>query len=291
MFKQIKSKDVSLYTEAFGDVNSIPILFISGAMAPSLFWPDSFCQSIVSKGFFVIRFDNRDFGKSTHFEQCRPNSEIECPYTINDMVEDCIAVLDCYGIEKCNIVGHSMGGSIAQLLTVYKPDRVLSAISLSAPLLGYGCPDLKEPDLVIQQRTWDVFLKNPMYSDKERGIPEFLKVWEFLNGSYSLDYEMARNYTAKIYETEVIEPAWNHTKVQEGISDIFPLLLKSKIPLLLIHGEEDNLVQNAKNIEIMAKQVESISTCLLKKAGHVFFNRDIWRKIENVIYEFISENR
>ena len=119
-------------------------------------------------------------------------------------------------------------------------------------------------------------MMNPMYDDAERGIPEFLNVWEYLNGSLPIDEQMARTYTEEIYRTETIEPAWNHMAVQEGIPDLFQKMSESRIPLLFIQGSEDNLVQNAENVKILSQQIETVDFRIIEGAGHMFFNREVW---------------
>ncbi|MFC1857228.1 hypothetical protein ACFL9U_04280 [Thermodesulfobacteriota bacterium] len=84
-------------------------------------------------------------------------------------------------------------------------------------------------------------MSNPMHQDVKKGIPEFQKIWFVLNGGWDLDEEMAADYTRAIYETEVIEPAWNHTNVQSGIRDIFQDLKDAGKPIFYIHGDKDYL--------------------------------------------------
>ena len=96
MGKLIKAKSVEIYTENFGNKEDTPVLLIAGAMAPSVFWENYFCKTLADHGYYVIRFDNRDIGKSAHFKQSSPESGIEPPYTIYDMVDDARAVLENY---------------------------------------------------------------------------------------------------------------------------------------------------------------------------------------------------
>ncbi len=194
----VNNKQVSIWVEHFGQPEQPALLLIAGAMAPAAFWPNEFCESLAKRGLCVIRFDNRDVGRSTHFEPCRPDSGKSCPYTMGDLVGDCLSILDAYRIEKCHIAGHSLGGSIAQLFTVKAPERLLSAIAISSPILATGCPGIREPAPEVQAQTWEVLMGNPMHDDAKRGIPEFLKVWKYLNGSLPFDEAMARSYTEEI---------------------------------------------------------------------------------------------
>ncbi|MCP4553365.1 MAG: alpha/beta hydrolase, partial [Bacteroidetes bacterium] len=93
MYKIVANENVNIYTESFGTPDDIPILLIAGAMAPSVFWNDEFCLALSTKGYYVIRFDNRDIGRSTHFQQSDPAVGIKLPYSIEDMVRDAKVVL------------------------------------------------------------------------------------------------------------------------------------------------------------------------------------------------------
>ena len=93
MNKMIKAGSIEICAEAFGNADNIPVLLIAGAMAPAVFWETYFCECLADCGYYVIRFDNRDIGHSTHFPQSVPESGIELPYTIEDMVDDAKAVL------------------------------------------------------------------------------------------------------------------------------------------------------------------------------------------------------
>ena len=123
--QKVRNGTVELYVETFGNTDAIPVLLISGAMAPAIFWDDNFCESLAIRGFCVIRFDNRDIGKSTHFPQSSPDSGIEIPYTIYDMVYDAKVVLKSISDKRAHIIGHSLGGLIAQLFAVTYPEKRL----------------------------------------------------------------------------------------------------------------------------------------------------------------------
>lgn len=128
--KWIERGGAKLYTEALGDPSHPPILLIMGVMASKLWWPEDFCAGLAEAGHFVIRYDNRDTGLSTHCPQGQPN------YSFADMADDAIAILDGYGIDKAHIVGMSMGGMLAQQVALRYPDRVRTATFISTSPLG-----------------------------------------------------------------------------------------------------------------------------------------------------------
>ena len=97
--KVIYTNDLELYTESFGNENNPAILLVAGATVSLLYWDAEFCQKLADKEFFVIRYDNRDVGKSTFYE---PGTT---PYHIVDLTNDAISILDGYNIEKAHFVG------------------------------------------------------------------------------------------------------------------------------------------------------------------------------------------
>ena len=203
----VHNGSVELYTESFGSKDAVPILLLAGAMAPAFFWEDSFCEFLSSSGYYVLRFDNRDIGRSTHFPQNAPDSGIELPYSINDMVDDAAAVLAAHSEQPAHIIGHSLGGSIAQLFALSYPEQTRSVTALASPLLAKGNLAYVETAPEITEELWEVLMANPMYPDLARGGPEFLKIWDYLNGDWELDKDMALRYTEAIYATETIGPA------------------------------------------------------------------------------------
>lgn len=288
MNKMIKNESVEIYTETFGNVEDVPILLISGAMAPAIFWETQFCESLADRGYYVIRFDNRDIGKSTHFPQSAPESGIEVPYTIYDMVNDAKIVLENLTDKSCHIIGHSLGGSIVQLFALTYPEKVLSVTAISSPILAKGHIQFVETDPKITEKLWAVLMANPMHQNINKGIPEFQKIWCELNGNWPLDEDMAEKYTRAIYKTEVIGPAWNHTNVQSGIRDIFEELKELEKPILFIHGENDYLPANPENTKRLVNALPNAEIFILENGGHMFFNKDVWQILFEKIYGHIN---
>lgn len=286
MSRTINNGSVEIYVETFGNKEDVPVLLIAGAMAPAIFWELSFCESLALRGYYVIRYDNRDIGKSTHFPQSEPGSGVELPYSMNDMVFDAKAVLEAHSNKAAHIVGHSMGGSIAQLFAVSYPEKTLSLTAISSPILAKGDLPYIDTDPKITEELWGVLMSNPMHQDVQKGLPEFRKIWRVLNGDWTLNVQMADTYTRSIYETEIIGPAWNHTHVQSGIRDILPELKSLNCPILFMHGEKDYLPANPENTLILANSLPYAKAVLIKGGGHMFFNKELWR----FIYEQLNDH-
>jgi len=138
------SQDVELTYESFGEGE--PLLLIMGIGAQMVVWDEEFCRMLAARGFRVIRFDNRDVGESTRLDALgTPNvlevlrrrftgRKVRAPYTLDDMADDTVGLMNALGIDRAHLVGLSLGGMIAQCTALRHPERVRSlAIMMSGP--------------------------------------------------------------------------------------------------------------------------------------------------------------
>ena len=139
---QVKANGISIEYESFGPESADPVLLIMGLGAQLTLWPVELCEALVSRGFRVIRYDNRDVGLSTRFVDApvpqlpavlaavMSGQDPKVPYRLDDMAADAAGLLDALGLERAHIVGASMGGMIAQLFAAAYPARTLSLTSI-----------------------------------------------------------------------------------------------------------------------------------------------------------------
>jgi len=131
---------ITLAYETFGDAHDPALLLIMGLGSPMNWWRTEFCEELAARGFHVIRYDNRDTGRSTRLDD-RPvtrrqvaataaGSRRHVPYTLSDLADDAVGLLDALGIDAAHVVGQSMGGMVAQMVAIEHPDRVLSLTSI-----------------------------------------------------------------------------------------------------------------------------------------------------------------
>src|SRR5690349_6341306 len=137
----LNANGIRIAFDTAGDPKAVPLLLISGLGLQLTAWPDEFVDGLVDLGFYVIRYDNRDSGLSTKFEQAGTPSlglawlkslvrwPIHPPYTLEDMADDAVGVLSALGVARAHVVGMSMGGMIGQLMAAKFPSRVLSLTS------------------------------------------------------------------------------------------------------------------------------------------------------------------
>ena len=269
---------LKLFVETFGKPDNEACLFISGAGANSSFWSDHLCDSLVKNGFYVIKYDHRDFGYSSKI-----NWE-ESPYDFMQLAKDALSILDSLGVEKAHVVGHSMGGFIVQLLGIHYSKRIISMTSISA---STNSPTVPLPS----EKTWEIFLANKPQNNLEEDLAGFLAVWKYLNGTADFDQELAIAYTKNLYERQVIDGALGatHVKAQGTLTDRTEALKKVKIPTMVMHGEEDYAVDKYGGIQT-ATSIENAELVLIPKMGHLPFNYEILQKFENQIIQFIIKH-
>ena len=139
---QITANGIGIEYEAYGDPAQPPLLLVMGLGAQLTLWPMELVEALVARGYYVIRYDNRDIGLSQKFDAGGiPNFRrvglmrmlglrARIPYRLTDMADDAAALLDALGIAKAHVVGASMGGMIVQLLAVHHPDKLLTMTSI-----------------------------------------------------------------------------------------------------------------------------------------------------------------
>jgi len=151
--------DVDLCYETFGSPADPALLLIMGLGTQMIAWPDEFCAQLADGGFFVMRFDNRDVGCSTHLDHLPIPSLADialrrpAAYSLSDMAADAIGLLDHLHVDAAHIVGASMGGMIAQVIAIEHPDRALSLASIMSNTGSRltGQPALRVHPLLLQQ--------------------------------------------------------------------------------------------------------------------------------------------
>lgn len=234
--------------ETFGDSSASPLLLIMGLGAQMILWDEQFCEQLAAKGHYVIRFDNRDIGLSTKFNEAGiPNvmeamsaimsgEAISSPYSLNDMADDSVGLLDTLNIDKAHICGASMGGMIAQTVAIRHPDRVLSLTSIMSSTGDRSLPQ-GTPDAMA-------VLLTPAPQEREASIEHSLKVWRTIAGpGFPLDEERIRNRATLSYD-RCFNPAGVARQLIAVMAhgDRTPALDSVTAPTLVIHGADDPLV-------------------------------------------------
>jgi pimeloyl-ACP methyl ester carboxylesterase len=182
------SNGIRLCYETFGERSNPPMLLIMGLAAQMIVWDDEFCLRLADRGFWVIRFDNRDIGESTRFPNARAPRFAELlfaqatglrfrvPYTLRDMADDAAGLLDALGVARAHVVGASMGGAIAQELAIAHPARVRSLTSIMS---STGDPKLPGPRPKALAR-----LGKKVPLDRAGYVREYVTTWSIIAGDH-----------------------------------------------------------------------------------------------------------
>jgi pimeloyl-ACP methyl ester carboxylesterase len=244
--RTIEVHGIRLWTEDFGDRRNPTLLLIMGASAQGIQWPEPFIQQFVDRGFHVIRYDNRDTGQSSCFDFA------EQPYDLDDLASDAIGVLDAYDVESAHVAGASMSGMITQTLMIQYPQRVRSAsIIMSSPLAGSrdGMPMLMADDLPGPDPEWlakIVALQQTMPTNTvEEMIDMRVAMFTSLAGRMPVDTAALRDVAKREVARATNFAAQANHSLAIGASspnDRRPLLKKTSIPTLVIHGTDDPIL-------------------------------------------------
>lgn len=242
----IDSNGIRVWTEDFGDRSNPTLLLVMGASAQGIQWPEAFIQPFVDRKFHVIRFDNRDTGQSSCFDFAKH------PYNLNDLAADAVGVLDAYDVGSAHVAGASMGGMITQTLMIQQPKRVRSAtIIMSSPLAGSvdGVPMLRTDDLEGPDPKWlgemmQLQMSMPTSTPAEL-IDMRVAMFTKLAGRLPVDTAGLRDIATREVGRAINFAAQANHSLAIGASsptDRRPLLRKTSIPTLVVHGTDDPIL-------------------------------------------------
>ena len=244
-----RANGIDLCYEIFGKDDAEPMLLIMGLGAQMIHWDDEFYRQLAARGFRVIRFDNRDIGKSSKLTGGKPlkplellklrflRIPVEAPYRLRDMAEDTIGLMDALGIKSAHLVGASMGGMIAQEVAISFPQRVRSLTSIMSTT---GNP--KDP---APTREAAAMLMAPPPATKEEFLTRFAQTWKVLRvGSFPLDEAKDRERAERIF-ARGLNPAGVGRQLRAILAsgNRKERLRAVKAPTLVIHGTVDPLVR------------------------------------------------
>ena len=246
----VSANGLTIEYESLGDPSSPAVVLIMGLGMQLVGWPDDFCRRLAAEGYRVVRFDNRDSGLSSRirarrwpspllaFAAARLGLPVLAPYSLEDMAQDTVALMDALGIGKAHVVGASMGGMIAQVLAARFPNRVLSLTSMmSASGRRKGAAPKKEALRVFMRRP-------PAHADAAAVIDYLVDVFTVI-GSPGFPTER-RQLQERItgWVRRAYDPAGTTRQLLAVVAsgDRRRLLRRIVAPTLVLHGADDPLV-------------------------------------------------
>ena len=277
--------DIRLCYETFGERGNTPMLLIMGLGTQMLAWHEDFCRELAGRGFFVIRYDNRDVGRSTHFEDVPPPRPSELlrrrirrpAYTLGDMADDAAGLLEALGLASAHVVGASMGGMIAQAVAARHPARVRSLTSIMSTT---GNRWRGQPAV----RIYPYLLARPPRT-KEEGVERIARVFRVIGSpGFERDEEELRTMAAL---------AWDRDSSRTGTArqlaaiiasgDRTPDVRRISAPTLVIHGTNDRMVRPSGG-RATARAIPGSRLMLVRGKAHDL-PRAVWPRLIGAIAE------
>jgi pimeloyl-ACP methyl ester carboxylesterase len=273
----VRANGIDIEYESFGRESDPLILLIMGFAAQLVFWPEALCQGLAAKGFRVARFDNRDIGKSTHlagqtapdpralFAEVTAGTRPHVPYSLDDMANDTVGLIDALGVDRAHIVGASMGGMIAQLVAINHPDRTNSLVSIMSTT---GRRDLPSGN----PETLSVLFRPPNSTSRDDLIEASILVQKALAGPGFPASEAEMRARAE-RRTDYAPFDLAGIARQSAALIVAPprnaLLKQVRCPTLVLHGADDPVIPAAAAKDT-AESIPGAELIVIPGMGHDF---------------------
>lgn len=267
---------VELCYQEMGEADGEPLLLVMGLSMQMIAWPEEFCAELAERGFRVIRFDNRDIGRSTKLDAAGVPRQLDlivgrratAPYLLRDMAADTVGLMDRLGIESAHVVGASMGGMIAQSLAIEYPQRVRSLVSMLSTTGSRwtGLPSWK---------AMGVLLGRPPRG-REAAIERAVRTFTVIGSpGFPFDEERVRDIAGRAYDRG--HSAAGVVRQLHAISasgDRTAALRRLRLPTTVIHGARDPLVRPA-GARATARAIPGARLKMVEGMGHDL-PRSLW---------------
>ena len=262
---------IEIEYETFGNPDDPALLLVSGFAIQLTSWETEFCELLAANGRYVIRFDNRDCGMTTKLDGAKASPEAvlaamlsgtempEVPYTLSDMGNDGVGLLDALGIERAHVAGASMGGMIAQTMAIEHPDRIMTLTSIMSspgdPRVGKPSPEALEVLLATPPTEREAFQEASarciVWASQRYGDADVL--WQRAGEAFDRSFypEGLPRQLAAIYAT----------------GDRSDRLAGLALPALVIHGRDDTLI-GVDGGTATAEAIPGAHLLLLADMGH-----------------------
>jgi pimeloyl-ACP methyl ester carboxylesterase len=261
---------VELCYQTFGDPDDEPLLLVMGLGGPMTWWDPQLCRLLAGRGFFVIRYDNRDTGRSTRaagrvtramLVRAFTGRRVRAPYSLEDLAGDAFGLLDHLGLDSAHVAGVSMGGMIAQTMAIVRPRRVRSLTSIMSTTgkrtVGWQHPSLL-PTLVGA--------RGP---GKEAYVRASARTWRLIGSpGYPQAPEEVRARAEETYDRGVSTSGVMRQMLAVLTQSNRGARLRSvRVPTLVVHGLADRMV-HVSGGRATAQAVPGAELLLIDAMGH-----------------------
>jgi pimeloyl-ACP methyl ester carboxylesterase len=262
-------RDVELCYQTFGTPDGEPLLLVMGLGGPMTWWDAELCRQLAGKGFYVVRFDNRDSGRSsrgqgrvtkTTLVRAFAGRRVRAPYSLVDMADDAFGLLDHLGLESAHVCGVSMGGMIAQTMAIEHPERVRSLTSIMSTTgkrtVGWQHPSLL-PNLLGHKAGREAYIEASVRTWKLIGSPGYPEPVERTRRDAGETYDRGVTASGTLRQMIAILTQPNRS----------PRLRALTVPALVVHGLADKMV-HVSGGRATAAAIPGAELLLIDGMGH-----------------------
>jgi pimeloyl-ACP methyl ester carboxylesterase len=288
-----QANGIELEYETFGRSSARPLVLIMGLGAQMVLWDEDFCEALAARDFFVVRFDNRDIGLSTHLDDAEvpnvwtaiqrsmTNQPVDAPYTLAEMADDTVYLMAALGLERAHVVGASMGGMIAQTLAIRHPERLLTLTSIMSTT---GNPEVPPatPDAMR-------VLMTPVPSEREAYVERSVASWRVIGSpGFPFDEARVRRRAGRSFD-RAFHPAGVARQLVAIIAsgNRKEALRSVTTPTLVIHGDADPLARIEGGRDTAAA-IPGAELLIIEGMGHDL-PRGAWPRIIDAIDALASK--
>jgi pimeloyl-ACP methyl ester carboxylesterase len=274
---------IELAYQEMGDPDGEPLILVMGLATQMIAWDPGFCSLLVDRGFRVIRFDNRDIGRSTKIDSAGVPSRIDmlagrratAPYLLRDMARDTVGLMDHLEIDSAHLVGASMGGMIVQTAAIEYPERVRSIVSIMATTGSRwtGLPSVKAFGVLLgtPPKGRDAMIERGVKTFKVIGSPGFEFDEERVREIAGRSYDRGHSAAGVLRQLHAISASGDRTQA----------LRRVELPATVIHGSRDPLVRPAGG-RATARAIPGARLRIIDGMGHDL-PRAVWPEIDDEI--------
>jgi pimeloyl-ACP methyl ester carboxylesterase len=280
--ERVRVGEIELAYETFGERADPPVILIMGLGAQLHYWPDGLCQELVDRGLNVVRFDNRDAGRSTHLTEAGAVDltsrahDSALPYTLDDLAGDVAGLIAALGFPSAHLVGISLGGMIAQLTAINHRDRVCSLTSIASttgdPTVGQARPEalaaLFSPP---SEATREAVSEHALEVSRVIGSTGFQLDEAWLAWRAGRAFDRGYDPAGVTRQAATVSIAADRTAGLRGL----------RIPALVIHGANDPLVDLSGGAAT-AEAIPDAELLVIDGMGHDL-PRGAWPRIADAI--------
>lgn len=277
---------IELAYQEMGDPAGEPLVLVMGLATQMIAWDEEFCSLLVDRGFRVVRFDNRDIGRSTKVRAAGVPTRMDmligrratAPYLLRDMALDTAGLMDHLGIDSAHVVGASMGGMIVQTMAIEMPDRVRSMVSIMSTTGNRrtGLPSVKAFGLMLAKppRTREQVIQRVLKTFRVIGSPGYPFEEDHLRELAGRSYDRGHSEAGVLRQLHAITASGDRTKSLHEV----------RTPTTVIHGSKDPLVHPSGG-RATARAIPGTELRLIEGMGH-----DLPRALWPTFAEEIASN-